>query len=492
VVDEWIAFRETLPIGAPIPPSVTTSWDTRFEEWQAMKGRGELADLGRPYIPQAMPAPRIALRGIVVKQEAALDHAPNADPGHVAPVSKRKRDQSKSPTASSSRPHKRRANSLDQTQDMPEVEDMTDKMLGAQERHADGLAPELLASHESSPDVEQSEPSPSSLKGDSDGKGTMARLRECEGASRKHSNLIQSQGFKLVVQEGLVADHAIRLGGLEQAQARFNTRVGTVRDELAVHKTRIEDCQKAVNHNNQEMDISQLKTSLKTKVRVQRERVDELVTRVAELEASNGGGVSSGLKDQGIDDESLSQVEAQVTDLTKRIVMLEKNQQAGFDKVHRRLDALEVNNSQRASTLATSRALFGRLGAEQETRYMQQEWAAEPSRITLSERQAAEQRSRLFRHATEQEARFPQYERAAQPSRTAVANGPIQVWNRGRYTTPAPAFALVPAHAPAPALSPALVHVEHTYPGPGHYHDPHQAAQPQPSQGYYRAATRER
>jgi hypothetical protein len=90
VVDEWIAFRETLPIGAPIPPSVTTSWDTRFEEWQAMKGRGELADLGRPYIPQAMPAPKIALRGIVVKQEAVLDHAPNADPGHVAPFSKRK------------------------------------------------------------------------------------------------------------------------------------------------------------------------------------------------------------------------------------------------------------------------------------------------------------------------------------------------------------------------------------------------------------------
>jgi hypothetical protein len=104
---------------------------------------------------------------------------------------------------------------------------------------------------------------------------------------------------------------------------------------------------------------------------------------------------------------SSSQVEAQVTDLTQRIVMLEKNQQAGFDKVHRRLDALEVSNSQRASPLETSRALFGRQGAEQETRYTQQEWVAEPSRITLPERQVAEQRSRLFRHATEQEARFP-------------------------------------------------------------------------------------
>jgi hypothetical protein len=391
--------------------------------------RGEFADLGQPCIPQSAPSPAENLDGIVVKQEATSDHAPNTGAGHSSPVLKRRRDQSKSPTTSSSRPSKRRESTFHRTDDS--IDDTVD-----------------------------------------------ARFNEPLG----DSPLQLSESSSHPAQE----IHAIKLNSLEQAQTRVNSRIDTIRDELAVQKTRIEDCQKAVNHNDQERDIGQLETSLKTKVRVQRKRVDELVTRVDELKTSNGGSVSSGLEDQGMKDESLFQVEAQVTDLTKRIVVLEKNQQAGFDKVHRRLDALEVSNSQRASTLETSRAPFERQGAEKKTRYANQGWVAEPIGITLPWRRPAEQWSPLFRHATEQETRFPQYKRATQPSRIP----PIQVSHQDYYTTPAPALA--PAHAPASDISPALAHIEHTDQVPGHYDGSHQAAQPQSPQGYYRAATRER
>jgi hypothetical protein len=486
-----------------------------------------LRDVAMAQSVEGQSASRDSLNNMPVKREGGADDSSAVDlaasPGK--PASKRKRRHSRT---SESRPPKRHAPNFQQTE-------MTDDELQflepfsslAQERQPGLQTPGVLAERESSPAVEQHQSLATPRNVAADLRSTKARVTKFEDKLAEHLNLIHAHDFRLAAQEELVADHATKLNGLEsspatnggitaiqksidelmdrqnnrstyirtevkkrwndvrspleQAQNRADSRLDTIRDELAVLKARIEDCQKAVNHNNQERDISELETSLKTKVRTQRKRVDELFARISELENGDDGNVSLAPNNGVMNKKELSQVDKRVSELTRRIANLEKkqevqtkNEQSAIAKIFCRLDALEVSSSQRANAVEADRTDRRRQATEPFARFPRQENAADTSRTEIPERRVAEQETRLFRHATEQETRFARYERVEEPARTEIANVRGQMWNSSHQIAPGP----VPVRA------------SYTHERPTHHLAPQQETQRQASQGSHRAAMR--
>ncbi|KAK3900595.1 hypothetical protein C8A05DRAFT_35755 [Staphylotrichum tortipilum] len=330
-VDAWISFHDTPHQGTLtiIPPPSRI----HQQEWQEMKRRGELSNCGRALGQQrpsdqsaasraSTPAPagnRIVFgtpppRSPPVKGEASPDEVTIVAVNPVTPSergSKRKRDHTESPGTPGSSSPKRRSN-------------------------------------------------------------TSARVSKCEDKLAEHLNLIHATDFKITSQEELVAAHVAKLDELEtrntyirteikkvwndtrnipseQEQARFDT----IRADLAVHKVRIEDCQKSMDE--------QMKL-LKQKSKTEKLRHGKLTALVLNLEEKLGNNNNnSGASNPDNAPASAPNLEAvppppdnaatTITALLERITALEatlKTQIKRHDKLRashaatlRRLDALE-------------------------------------------------------------------------------------------------------------------------------------------------------
>jgi uncharacterized coiled-coil protein SlyX len=242
-------------------------------------------------------------------------------------------------------------------------------------------------------------------------RSTKARVTDCEEKLAEHMNLIHAQDSKLSAQEELATKQATKIAKLsgrvksvekkipedeeietmkqsiaeltdrvnnrstyirteirkqwtdvrtpyEQEQTRVNTRLDSFRDDLAVQKVRVEDCQKAVDEHIKKgkdygTELSALEETVKKKSRIRRRQIEKLSDRVAELEGKLGGHqpAAADPDNEDTDEEDAPQVEARLTNLTQRIAKLEKKQadyheeqQSAMDEVLGRLDAMETNH----------------------------------------------------------------------------------------------------------------------------------------------------
>jgi hypothetical protein len=157
----------------------------------------------------------------------------------------------------------------------------------------------------------------------------------------------------------------------EQEYSRINTRLDSLRDDLVMHKIRVEDCQRVVDEHETkckryETDTNILDMSLKKKIRVERCRIDELSDRMAALEKQLDDEHARGLAKEGANDEICLQLESRLTRFTqsitdvrlakliKRIAALEEARgsakengvSAAIGKIRQRLNALETDQGE--------------------------------------------------------------------------------------------------------------------------------------------------
>jgi chromosome segregation ATPase len=253
-------------------------------------------------------------------------------------------------------------------------------------------------------------------------KSTKARISDCEDKLAEHSTLIHDQGVKLSAQEELVAKQGTKTEKLsarvkavekkipedadigtiqqsiseltervnnrstyirteikkqwadvrspfEQEQNRLNARLDSFRDDLAVQKVRIADCQKAVDEHIKKrkdhgIELSALEETVQKKSRIRRRQIEKLSDRVVGLEEKLSGHktAAEGSDDGHMHGETAAQIDARLTKLTERIDELErkqathhKNQESAMDEITKRLSAMEGSHTYFKKTSEISR-----------------------------------------------------------------------------------------------------------------------------------------
>lgn len=160
---------------------------------------------------------------------------------------------------------------------------------------------------------------------------------------------------------------------VRQEQNRSTTRLDAFSNDLAIHKTRLEDCQKAVEEHdtkikNQGAGLQRLENSLK-KFRIRHGKIDSLRARIDEIEekingesaAADSGADRRRKTKQSRDARVTSQLESRVEELLGRVEELEKRAkaqddhnaeqkrhqvtQSTIDRIFHRLKALEDKHS---------------------------------------------------------------------------------------------------------------------------------------------------
>jgi chromosome segregation ATPase len=172
----------------------------------------------------------------------------------------------------------------------------------------------------------------------------------------------------------------------EQEQARVNTRLDSFRDDLAVQKVRVEDCQKAVDEHIKKrkdhgIELSALEETVRKKSRIRRRQIEKLSDRVSELEGKLSGRqpVAADPDDEDTDEEDAPQMEARLASLTERIAELERKQElhrqeqeTAIDNIWKRLNKVENSHANLKKTSKANHAALEEQAKDHETRLTRQ------------------------------------------------------------------------------------------------------------------------
>ncbi|KAL1843440.1 hypothetical protein VTJ49DRAFT_1550 [Mycothermus thermophilus] len=325
VVDEWIAFEDSLGDG-PLPGMTTKfRWAACYRRWKKMIRRDKLMDCGQPF---AAPSVEASLH-----RADELDHedagGPSTHASELAPIqsgSKGKRPQSRSPTRSPPVGPKRRRYS-------PHEHDASPEGHGVGHLRAASYAG--LGHHNGSTGA-----------GFYQQRSTSA-YPSFTGPSQTTHHRIERNGqadSQLGGRLNLPINHTFQPGNQENRTVILASNHGSQQGRLSTLEPgrHIKKEPGVVDHEAVEPE-----RRVPTKGRTKR-KLEELTARVDSLEnkLTHGNAISSDRTGDAIDEDQLLALDARVTALSHRFDELEANNKWAINDIYRRLYAVELNQGQ--------------------------------------------------------------------------------------------------------------------------------------------------